>query len=145
MHYRFPRMIAQELESQRQLAVNTFEHFLLPCGEVPQIGHEDEAFEQFDADGRKALYISAEGSYRFVRYTDDDTPISVLQLVSRDGQIAVISTVFTIRHERRRGHARRLLELARKFFHRVRHADRERRTAMGDAWTCGVEGERVWR
>ena len=69
------------------------------------------------------LLVSEHGSYRYVGL-ENGRPVSVLQIMSQDGgNRGVIANVYTTPIARRRGWAKRLLEVARKRFREVRHSN----------------------
>ena len=77
------------------------------------------------------LLISPSGSYRYVAL-ENGRPVSALQIQSRDGVRGVVMNVYTTPAARRRGWAARLLEVARRRFREVKHADDL--TSAGEAW-----------
>lgn len=66
-------------------------------------------------------FKSAEGSYRYVAF-DGDTPVSAVQIMSRDGREGVIANVYTAPNYRRHGWATRLLDIARRRFSVIHHS-----------------------
>lgn len=121
--------------------------YLGPPGSIPGIGAE-EGKPPAGGNG-VAKYTSPHGSYRYVAYAAT-RPVSVLQVVSRDGKTATIANVFTAPEARRKGWASNLLRRARRDFHTVHHADDKHISAEGKAWRKGVKrarfevGEKVW-
>ena len=77
------------------------------------------------------LLISPSGSYRYVGL-ENGRAVSALQIQSRDGVRGVVMNVYTTPAARRRGWAARLLEVARKRFREVKHADDL--SSAGKAW-----------
>jgi GNAT superfamily N-acetyltransferase len=80
-----------------------------------------------------ALFKNAFGSYRYVYYINQKA-VSGLQLVSRDGVNAVIATVYTRPHYRRRGFAEALLKAGRQDFAVVEHAPEKDLSDEGRVW-----------
>ena len=64
---------------------------------------------------------STEGSYRYVAF-DGDTPVSAVQIMSKDGREGVIANVYTAPNYRRHGWATRLLDIARRRFRVIHHS-----------------------
>jgi predicted GNAT family acetyltransferase len=97
--------------------------FLLPSGACPAIGAETTVRTFTGADGIVvAVLASPHGSTRYLAMAGD-APVSVLQVVSRDGHHARIANAFTVRERQRTGLARMLLAAARADFDEVLHSD----------------------
>lgn len=97
--------------------------FLGPAGGVAAIGPEKtDSAVRIEGGCTIATMRSRHGSIRYVA-SIDGTPVSMLQVVSRDGVHASIANVFTERPHRRRGIARMLLGIARTDFESVVHSD----------------------
>jgi len=115
------------------------EVYLNDPGKVPGIGPER---------GRKpkgneiTKYVSQHGSTRYVAYVQGE-PVSVLQVVSRDGKTAIIANVFTVADHRREGWATSLLKQARRDFKVVEHASEDDLSEAGRAWRDSVKGSWV--
>lgn len=84
------------------------------------------------------VYKSENGSTRYVMYIEA-WPVSVLQVVSKDGKSAVIANVFTIPDQRRQGLATELLRRARQDFETIEHAKKADMSADGMKWEKSVE------
>lgn len=97
--------------------------FLLPSGLCPAVGAEKtvRTFSTPD-DVLVTVLASPHGSTRYLA-TVVDAPVSVLQVVSRDGRNARIANAFTVKERRRTGLARMLLVAARADFDVVLHSD----------------------
>ena len=102
--------------------VNTqaMETLLGAPGEVAMIGAETLVGRTVTAGIEVVHTSSAQGSVRYVAHVDG-VPSAVLQLVTMDGSVALISNVFTVPERRRTGLARMLLERARVDRDRVVH------------------------
>jgi len=97
--------------------------FLLPAGSCPAIGAERTVRAFASADGVVvAVLASPHGSTRYLAAIDD-VPVSVLQVVSRDGRHARIANAFTVHERRRKGLARMLLAAARTDFVEILHSE----------------------
>lgn len=88
------------------------EELLGPPGRVPMIGDETLVATAVIAGVEVVHTRSAQGSVRYVAHVDG-APSAVLQLVTMDGRVALISNAFTVPGMRRTGLARMLLERAR--------------------------------
>lgn len=93
--------------------------YLSPRGRAPGIG-EERGPSRAPKSGVVKL-TSPHGSVRYLAFKNY-RPISVLQVVTRDGIDAMIANVFTVRSERRKGWAAKLLRKARKDFRNVYHS-----------------------
>jgi hypothetical protein len=116
--------------------------YLNDRGNVPGIGPE-RGVKRFNGISR---YTSPHGSYRYVMYVNG-TPVSALQVVSRDGVHAKIANVYTVPAERRKRFAETLLMKARTDFNTVEHADPEMLTSTGKRWRDTVKEnpiDRYW-
>ena len=78
-------------------------------------------------------FRSAEGSYRYVAF-DGDTPVSAVQIMSRDGREGVLTKVYTAPGYRRHGWATRLLDIARRRFRVLSHSTDHLSGPAGAAW-----------
>lgn len=97
--------------------------FLLPAGSCPAIGAETTLRTFVGAEGVVVTVLSSpHGSTRYLASVGD-APVSVLQVVSRDGQHARIANAFTVQERRRTGLASMLLAAARTDFVEVVHSD----------------------
>lgn len=86
------------------------------------------------------LFISPYGSYRYVAL-ENGRPVSALQIMSPDdGVRGVIANVYTTPVARRRGWAKKLLEIARQRFREVKHSDDL--SPAGEAWKGAVRDPR---
>lgn len=94
-----------------------------PVGSVAAIGHEvTVSTRRPRPDVEIRTMRSPHGSTRYLASIDGN-PVSVLQVVSRDGVAASVANVFTARNHRMVGLARMLLDTARSDFARVVHSD----------------------
>ena len=114
--------------------------------DVPTIGPEREVpiaprwqggLRALTRNARAMLLVSPQGSYRYVAF-DGDTPVSVLQIASRDGREGVIANVYTTPEYRRHGWASRLLDIARRRFRVIEPATDL--SPAGAAWTSAQRG-----
>lgn len=106
------------------------EVYLQDPGKIPAIGPERGKKPSKNGIGK---YKSPHGSYRYVAYVEGQ-PISVLQVVSRDGKAGTIATAYTLPAHQRQGWATKLLREARKDFKSVSHAEEEHISEEGKAW-----------
>lgn len=107
------------------------EYLLKDVGTVLQIGTEKGRKK---ADGI-SKYVSPYGSYRYVLYVKGEA-IGALQVMSRGGN-AIASNVFVANGHRRRGHADRLLKMAKKDFNKLVLS--KGRSRSGAAWAVQHE------
>ena len=104
-----------------------------PEREVPIAPRWQGGLRALTRNARATLLVSPQGSYRYVAF-DGDTPVSVLQIASRDGREGVISNVYTTPGYRRHGWASRLLDIARRRFRVIEPATDL--SPAGAAWTA---------
>lgn len=67
-------------------------------------------------------YVSQFGSYRYIKYIDGN-PISVLQIMSKDGINGSVSNVYTKPEYRKRGYSKELWERAKQDFKTISHSE----------------------
>lgn len=108
---------------------------LAPAGKSAAIGPEKG---EIKPNGISRL-VSAYGSTRYV-FSENGKPVSVLQVMSRDGTHGVIANVYTVPEARRRHLAFALMTMAKRDFESVRHSDDL--TNDGAAWASAVEEDR---
>jgi len=108
---------------------------LLPPGH-PRLGVGRES-GRLRRDGI-SRHADPHGSTRYL-YSVGGAIVSSLQVVSRDGRVAVVANVYTDPGHRGRGLARHLLERARRDFARVEHAPEEHLSDAGRRWRDAVE------
>tara|TARA_R110000772_G_scaffold258908_1_gene376308 strand:+ start:1 stop:1464 length:1464 start_codon:yes stop_codon:yes gene_type:complete len=106
---------------------------LKPKGQAANIGFEKGAVKK---DGI-AKFTSPNGSTRYVMM-DGGEPVSALQIMSRDGKDGVISNVFTLPSNQKRGLASKLMSKAKKDFKSIKHSDEL--TEQGARFANSVEG-----
>jgi hypothetical protein len=68
-------------------------------------------------------YVNAFGSTRYIYSNQDAHAVAVLQVMSRDGKSGVITNAFTIKEERRRGIASKLIARARRDFESIEYSN----------------------
>lgn len=107
---------------------------LADAGQTPQIGAEK--IERPKTSNGIAKYVSPHGSIRYVRYLNA-TPVSILQLVTRDGKSCKIANVYTPPQFRRQHLAAELLNLARTEYQSISHS--HDLTDDGMAWKNSVD------
>ena len=106
---------------------------LKPKGQTANIGFEKGAVKK---DGI-AKFTSPNGSTRYVMM-DGGEPVSALQIMSRDGKDGVISNVFTLPSNQKKGLASKLMSKAKKDFKSIKHSDEL--TEQGARFANSVEG-----
>ena len=106
---------------------------LKPKGQAASIGFEKGAVKK---DGI-AKFTSPNGSTRYVMM-DGGEPVSALQIMSRDGKDGVISNVFTLPSNQKKGLASKLMSKAKKDFKSIKHSDEL--TEQGARFANSVEG-----
>jgi len=106
---------------------------LKPKGQTANIGFEKGAVKK---DGI-AKFTSPNGSTRYVMM-DGGEPVSALQIMSRDGKDGVISNVFTLPSNQKKGFASKLMSKAKKDFKSIKHSDEL--TEQGARFANSVEG-----
>ena len=106
---------------------------LKPKGQAANIGFEKGAVKK---DGI-AKFTSPNGSTRYVMM-DGGEPVSALQIMSRDGKDGVISNVFTLPSNQKKGLASKLMGKAKKDFKSIKHSDEL--TEQGARFANSVEG-----
>jgi hypothetical protein len=87
-----------------------------------------------------AKFTSPYGSVRYLYYVDG-VAASALQVVSQDGEHAIIANVYTALAHRRKSLARKLLDRAKKDFS-VEHAKEHSLSDEGRAWRDEVDEAR---
>ena len=105
---------------------------LAPAGKSAAIGQEKG---EIKPNGISRL-VSAYGSTRYV-FSENGKPLSVLQIMSRDGEHGVIANVYTVPEARRRHLAFALITMAKRDFKTIEHNDDL--THDGAAWASAVE------
>ena len=93
--------------------------YLAPKGRAPGIGPERGPSRM--PENGIVLFRSTHGSWRYLLFQDGQ-PVSVLQIVSRDGKHGQIANVFTVSEWRRRGLAELLLQRAHEDFEVIVHS-----------------------
>lgn len=94
-------------------------NYLATKGRVSEIGPERGPSRM--PENGIVLFRSSHGSWRYLLF-EDGQPVSVLQIVSRDGKHGQIANVFTAPERRRRGLAERLLKRAHEDFEVIVHS-----------------------
>ena len=112
--------------------------YLSNPGTVPGIGPErgkkpTSGIARYKSPHGIARYKSPHGSVRYVWY-EHGTPLATLQVVTHDGQHAVIANVYTVPARRRGGLAAALLARARRDFQTIEYAGEEHLSAAARAW-----------
>ena len=92
-----------------------------PEREVPVASRWQGGLRALTRNANVTLLISEEGSYRYIAF-DGATPVSAVQIMSRDGVEGIIANVYTAPEYRRHGWATRLLDIARRRFRRIEHS-----------------------
>lgn len=111
--------------------------YLGPKGKVPGIGPE-RGPARVPQQGI-VRFRSPHGSSRYLAFRGGE-PVSVLQIVSFDGEHAQIANVYTVPEFRRRGLAEQLLARARKDFASVEHS--KHLSESGRLWKEKVSPQR---
>ena len=86
---------------------------------------------------RAMMFTGPTGSYRYVAF-DGTTPVSAIQIMSRDGREGIITNVYTAPTHRRHGWATRLLDIARRRFRVLEHS-----TDLSPAGAAWAERQRL--
>lgn len=94
-----------------------FENILLPKDQSPYTGKEKVK----RLSNGVVLYKDQYGSNRFVLYIDN-TAVSALQIIDKQGEIPKVANVITIKDERRKGYARIVWNEAKKIFPNIVHS-----------------------
>ena len=106
---------------------------LKPKGQAANIGFEMGSVKKNGI----AKFTSPNGSTRYVMM-DGGEPVSALQIMSRDGKDGVISNVFTLPSNQKKGLASKLMSKAKKDFKSIKHSDEL--TEQGARFANSVEG-----
>jgi GNAT superfamily N-acetyltransferase len=94
------------------------ENFLKNKNEIQQFTGKEKGN---DVHNGISKYVGEFGSYRYL-YRLNGEPISVLQIVSRDGNTGVIAHVYTKPEYRKQNYARKLLDRSKIDFDNVEHS-----------------------
>src|SRR5690606_10592808 len=121
---------ARDEDPQRGLA-----DLLAPVGKSRMVGEHETG--DAVADG-VSKFINPEGSTRYV-YSEGGKPLSVLQVMSRDGKSGHATNVYTLPAARRRGLASKLNEAAKQDYKDLQYSDD--RSKDGEAWIGAISGE----
>lgn len=111
---------AEGNESLAYLLVREDRH-IGPEHEVPIAPRWQGGLRALTRNARATLLMSPHGSYRYIAF-DGTTPVSAVQIMSRDGIEGVIANVYTAPNYRRHGWATRLLDIARRRFRVLSHS-----------------------
>ena len=115
---------------KRNPAPGPDENLLLPANQLAGVGKEKTTRIGSDVLLHKDQY----GSHRFVLLGDNGEPVAALQVMRGESGQSFVANVYTTPAHRRKGHASRLLAVARKRLGKVEHA--KHLSDDGAAWAA---------